>query len=103
MTITLDLPPQVEALLRQRAEATGQDLHHIAIAVLTLGRSLEDDDFFAELEGIQQGLNDFEQGHFSSFEDFIAEQNQRHGLTLEAWPIALISPALPKPMPMPRS
>ncbi|MEL6399685.1 MAG: hypothetical protein AAFR26_11435 [Cyanobacteria bacterium J06626_4] len=74
MTITLDLPPQVEALLRQRAEATGQDLHHIA--VLTLGLSLEDDDFFAALEGIQQGLNDFEQGRFSSFEEFVAEQNQ---------------------------
>lgn len=83
MSITLKLPPQVETLLRQRAEATGQDLHHIAVAVLTLGLSLEDDDFFAALEGIQQGLNDFEQGRFSSLEDFIAEQNQRHGLTLE--------------------
>ncbi|MEM6517695.1 MAG: hypothetical protein AAF722_00305 [Cyanobacteria bacterium P01_C01_bin.70] len=84
MTLTLDLPPQIETLLRQRAEATGQDMQHIAIAVLTLGLSLDDEDFFAAIEGIQQGLNDFEQGHFSSFEDFITEQNTKHGLTLEA-------------------
>jgi hypothetical protein len=36
------------------------------------------------IEGIQQGLDDFEQGRFSSFEDFIAEQNEKHGLLLEA-------------------
>jgi hypothetical protein len=48
-------------------------------------RSLSlNDDFFAAIEGIQQGLDDFEQGRFSSFEDFIAEQNEKHGLSLEA-------------------
>ncbi|MEM1280476.1 MAG: hypothetical protein AAGG53_10765 [Cyanobacteria bacterium P01_H01_bin.152] len=84
MTLILDLPPQVETLLRQRAEATGQDIQQIAVAVLTLGLSLDDEDFFAAIEGIQQGLADFEQGRCSSFEDFIAEQNAKHGLTLEA-------------------
>jgi predicted transcriptional regulator len=84
MSLTLELPPQVETLLRQRAEATGQDIQHIAVAVLTLGLSLNDEDFFAAIEGIQQGLDDFEQGRFSSFEDFIAEQNEKHGLSLEA-------------------
>lgn len=83
MSITLDLPPQVETLLRQRAEATGQDIQHIAVAVLALGLSLNDDDFFAALDGIQRGLDDFEQGQFSSLADFIAEQNEKHGLTLE--------------------
>lgn len=83
MSLTLELPPQVETLLRQRAEATGEDIQHIAVAVLTLGLSLNED-FFAALEGIQQGLDDFEQGRFSSFEDFIAEQNEKHGLSLEA-------------------
>ena len=88
MSLTLELPPQVETLLRQRAEATGQDIQHIAVAVLALGLSLDDEDFFAAIEGIQQGggggLDDFEQGRFSSFEDFIAEQNEKHGLSLEA-------------------
>lgn len=83
MSIILDLPPHIEALLHQRAAATGQDLQHTALAVLSLGLSLDDDDFFAALEGIQQGLNDFERGNFSSLEDFVADQNQRYGLALE--------------------
>ncbi|MBO3459101.1 hypothetical protein G7B40_011920 [Aetokthonos hydrillicola Thurmond2011] len=32
MSITLDLPPKIEALLRQRAESTGQDILQMAIA-----------------------------------------------------------------------
>ncbi|MDR9895307.1 hypothetical protein G7B40_012120 [Aetokthonos hydrillicola Thurmond2011] len=84
MSITLDLPPKIEALLRQRAESTGQDISQMALAVLTLGLSLDNQDFFEALKGIQQGLDDFEQGKFSSLEDFIAEQNQKYGLSLEA-------------------
>jgi hypothetical protein len=83
MSITLDLPPHIEALLQQRAAATGQDLQHTALAVLTLGLSLNDEDFFAALEGIQQGLNNFERGDFSSLEDFITDQNHKYGLALE--------------------
>lgn len=73
MSITLDLPPKIEALLRQRAQSTGQDISQMAIAVLTLGLSLDDNDFFEALKGIQRGLDDFEQGQFSSLEDFIAD------------------------------
>lgn len=83
MSITLNLPPQIEALLHQRAAALGQDIHHTVLAVLTLGLSLDDGDFFAALEGIQRGLDDFERGDCSSLEDFIAEQSQKHGLALE--------------------
>ncbi|WP_200863868.1 hypothetical protein [Anabaena sp. 90] len=32
MSITLDLPPKIEGLLRQRAESTGQDISQMAIA-----------------------------------------------------------------------
>ncbi len=83
MSITLDLPPQLEALLRQRADTTGQNLSQFALAVLTLGLSLDDQDFFDSIAGIQRGLDDFEQGQFSSLEDFVAEENQKYGLTLE--------------------
>jgi hypothetical protein len=55
MSITLDLPPKVEALLRQRAESSGQDISQMALAVLTLGLSLDDRDFFEALKGIQRG------------------------------------------------
>ncbi len=68
MSITLDLPPKIEALLRQCAESTGQDISQMALAVLTLGLSLDDQDFFEALKGIQRGLNDFEQGQFSSLD-----------------------------------
>jgi hypothetical protein len=84
MSITLDLPPQLEALLRQRAETTGQDIKQLAIAVLTLGLSLSDEEFLESIEDIQRGLNDFEQGRFSSLESFVADQNQKYGLSLEA-------------------
>ncbi|MEC4803296.1 MAG: hypothetical protein SAJ12_10100 [Jaaginema sp. PMC 1079.18] len=84
MSITLNLPPKIEALLIQRAENAGQDISQMAIAILTLGLSLEDDDFFEALQGIQQGLDDFERGQFSSLEDFVREQNQKYGLSLEA-------------------
>jgi predicted transcriptional regulator len=83
MSITLDLPPNIEALLRQRAESTGQEISQIALAVLTLGLSLDDRDFFESLNGIQQGLDDFEQGRFSSLEDVVSEQNQKYGLSLQ--------------------
>lgn len=84
MSITLELPPQIETLLRHRAKTTGQDIEKIAIAVLSWGLNLNDDDFFETLDGIQRGLNDFEQGEFSSFDDFITEQNQKYGLALES-------------------
>ncbi|MEM9091132.1 MAG: hypothetical protein AAGC93_20600 [Cyanobacteria bacterium P01_F01_bin.53] len=83
MTLTLNLPPNIEALLKQRADRTGQDVASIALAILAFGLSFDEKDFLAALEGIQQGLDDFEKGQFSSFEDFIAEQNQKHGLSLE--------------------
>ena len=84
MSITLDLPPQIETLLRQRAETTGQDIGQIAIAVLSWGLSLNDEDFFETLDGIQRGIDDFEQGESSSLEDFVTEQNQKYGLALES-------------------
>ena len=83
MSIILDLPPQIETLLRQRAETTGQDIRQLAIAVLTLGLSMGDEEFFESIEGIQRSFNDFEQGQYSSLESFVAEQNQKYGLSLE--------------------
>ncbi|HBB35662.1 MAG TPA: hypothetical protein DDZ80_10105 [Cyanobacteria bacterium UBA8803] len=84
MPLTLTLPPKIEALLRQRAENSGQDLATMALAVLAFGLSFDESDFFEALEGIQRGLDDFDRGQFSSLEQFIAEQNQKYGLSLEA-------------------
>jgi len=84
MTITLTLPPKIEALLRQRAESTGQDITSIALAVLAFGLSFDESDFFEALERIQRGLDDFDQGQFSSLEEFVDRQNQKYGLSLKA-------------------
>ena len=84
MTVTLTLPPQIEALLRQRAESTGQDITSVILAVLAFGLSFDESDFFSALEGIQRGLDDFDGGQFSSLEDFVHRQNQKYGLSLEA-------------------
>ena len=84
MSITLELPPQIESLLRQRSESTGQEIGQIAVAVLAWGLSLNDEDFFETLNGIQHGLDDFEKGQFSSLDDFVAEQNRKYGLALDS-------------------
>ena len=77
MKLTLDLPTQIETLLRQRAEDTGQDISSLALAVLAFGLSFDDLEFMEALEGIQQGLDDFEQGKLSSFKEFVAGQNEK--------------------------
>ena len=59
-------------------------LFFLGQVLLTLGLSLDERDFFEALKGIQRGLDDLEQGQFSSLEAFIAEQNQKYGLSLEA-------------------
>lgn len=84
MTITLTLPPKIEALLRQRAESTGQDITSVVLAVIAFGLSFDESDFFEALEGIQRGLDDFDQGQFSSLEEFVDRQNEKYGLSLEA-------------------
>jgi hypothetical protein len=84
MPLTLTLPPKIEALLRQRAKLSGQDLATVALAVLTVGLSLNEHEFLESLDGIQNGLDDFEEGRFCSFDAFIADQNQKYGISLEA-------------------
>jgi hypothetical protein len=84
MPLTLNLPPKIEALLRQRAENSGQDIASVALAILAFGLSFDESDFFEALEGIQRGLDDFERGQFSSLEEFVTKQNRKYGLSLEA-------------------
>lgn len=84
MTLTLNLPPKIEALLRQRAENSGQDIASVALAILAFGLSFDESDFFEALEGIQRGLDDFDRGQFSTLEEFVVEQNRKYGLSLEA-------------------
>lgn len=52
MTLTLTLPPQLEALLQKRADQTGQDIATLALAILAFGLSFDEQDFFEALEEI---------------------------------------------------
>lgn len=83
MTLTLTLPPQLESLLRDRAERTGQDIASLVLAILAFGLSLDETEFFEAIEDVQRGLEDFEAGQFGSLEAFMAEQNKKYGLALE--------------------
>lgn len=84
MTLILDLPPQIEAILQQQAASMGQDINSLALAMLAYGLSADNCDFLEAVQGIQKGLDDFDGGRFFSLEDFVAEQNKKYGLSLEA-------------------
>ena len=47
----------------------------LAIALLSIDLHSEGDDFLDAIYGVQRRLDNFEQGRFSSLEDFVAEQN----------------------------
>lgn len=80
MTILVSLPPELEAKLQARAERQGQDIAIVAAELLSDILTWEDTDTQAAIQGIQQGLNDFEAGHFSNFDDFAAEQARKYDL-----------------------
>jgi predicted transcriptional regulator len=80
MTILVSLPPELEAKLQARAERQGQDIAIVAAELLSDILTWEETDTRAAIQGIQQGLNDFEAGHFSNFDDFAAEQTRKYDL-----------------------
>ncbi|NJM76829.1 MAG: hypothetical protein HC852_14860 [Acaryochloridaceae cyanobacterium RU_4_10] len=89
MSIVISLNPEVEAQLRQKASQQGQDISLIAAQLLTTALAWEIQDSEGAIEGIQQGLNDFEAGRFRSFEDFAEEQrHQVHHETHSQAPFA---------------
>lgn len=80
MPLTITLDPTTEAQLRAKAKDQGQDINTLAAQLLTALLTWEDQETQAAIAGIQQGLDDFEAGNFRSFDDFVAEQQQKHGL-----------------------
>jgi predicted transcriptional regulator len=74
MSIVLTLTPELEALLRGRADRQGQDVNLVASELLANILAWEEQDFEEAVQGIQQGLDDFEAGRFRSFDDFALEK-----------------------------
>ncbi len=80
MTIVVTLSPELETLLRDRAERQGQDVSLFASELLANVLEWEGQDSVAAIKNIQQGLDDFEAGRFRSFQDFAQEQRHKYDL-----------------------
>jgi predicted transcriptional regulator len=80
MVITIDLPPDVEARLREKAARQGEDAASVAAKVLAGALEWEAQDSEVAVEGIQRGLDDFEAGRARLFSEFAEEQRRKYGL-----------------------
>jgi predicted transcriptional regulator len=80
MTITLNLPPEAEALLREKASRQDSDAETVATEIVLEVLEREQRDLADAVAGIQRGLDDFEQGRSRPFSEFVAEQRARHHL-----------------------
>lgn len=83
MTLTLNLPPEAEQRLREKAEREGQDAETVAVSVLVEALEWEDRDSAEAVRGIQRGLDDFAAGRFRPFSEFAAEQRRKYNLPPE--------------------
>ncbi len=84
MTIVVNLSPELEALLRDKAAQKGQDVSLVASELLTNVLEWEITDSEDAIKGIQQGLDDFEAGRFRSFDEFAEEQCHKYNLPADS-------------------
>lgn len=80
MSIVVNLSPELETLLQERAVNRGQDIAVVVSEILVNVLDWEAQDSLEATEGIQQGLDDFEAGKFRSFQNFAEEQHQKISL-----------------------
>lgn len=81
MTITLNLSPDLEAKLQDKASQQGKEVNQIITELLTTLLEWETEDANEAIKDIQQGLTDFELGNYRSFDDFAEEQHQKYNLS----------------------
>ena len=80
MTWTIQLPPETEHRLRERAVQQGETAEAVALAILIDALERDAQETTEAVEGIRRGLEDFEAGRFRSFSDFAEEQRRKHRL-----------------------
>ena len=78
MSIAISLSPEIEALLREKASREGQDISLVAAQLLPRILEREARDSEEAIEGIHEGLNDFELGRFRSFDEFAKSQRTKY-------------------------
>jgi predicted transcriptional regulator len=80
MTITINLAPDEEAKLHQKVVRDGLDAEAIAYNALVQALEWDTQDRVEAVEGIQRGIEAFEQGRFRRFSEFEAEQRAKYSL-----------------------
>jgi predicted transcriptional regulator len=80
MTLVINLSPELEAQLREKAIHQGQDINIVASELLASVLKAEAQDDVEAVQSIQQGLDDFSTGKFRSFDEYADEQRQKYNL-----------------------
>lgn len=80
MTLTINLAPEEEAKLHQKAMREGLDAEAVAHDVLVQALEWDAIDRAEAVAGIQRGLEEFAQGRFRRFSEFEAEQRAKYSL-----------------------
>ncbi|MDM9384534.1 hypothetical protein QUB80_28100 [Chlorogloeopsis sp. ULAP01] len=83
MPIVVTLSLELEALLRDRAARQGQDVNLVASQLLASILQSEEQDSEEAIKGIQQGLDNFEEGRFRAFESFAEEKRHKYKLSAD--------------------
>jgi predicted transcriptional regulator len=81
MTLTIELPPDAERRLREKAVRQGEPVETVAVATLAEALEWEAQETAAAVEGIRRGLDDFEAGRCRSFQEFADGQRRKHLLS----------------------
>lgn len=81
MTLTIQLSPDAEQLLREKAEREGAPAETLAAAALTQWLEWETQDAAEASAGIQRGLDDFAAGRSRPFEAFAEAQRRKYSLS----------------------
>ncbi|MDQ2687599.1 MAG: hypothetical protein M3Y28_07005 [Armatimonadota bacterium] len=85
MTITIELAPQVETYLREKAARQGQDLEAVAGTTLAEAMTWEEQEFEETVAGIQRGLDAAAAGREKPWEQYVTEQRAKRGQP-DTWP-----------------
>jgi predicted transcriptional regulator len=80
MTLVINLSPELEAQLREKAIHQGQDINIVASELLASVLKAEAQNDVEAVQSIQQGLDDFSTGKFRSFDEYADEQRQKYNL-----------------------
>jgi len=82
MAINVNLSPEAEAKLLEKATRQGKDIAMVAAELLVRVLEWETQDSEEAIVGIRRGLDDFEAGRFRSFQEFADEQRAQYDLPI---------------------